>query len=114
MFHFGPGRAGYNPTEQTIGVGNVSSLTTRFVAPTGGQLGSSPAIVNGVVYVASADDKLYAFDAAGSTNCSGSPASCAPLWSGTTGARWTRRRPSPTESCMSAPFDHDLYAYSRP
>jgi outer membrane protein assembly factor BamB len=45
---------------------------------------SSPAVANGVVYVGSNDHKLYAFDAAGSTNCSGSPTTCSPLWAGVT------------------------------
>ena len=31
------------------------------------------------------DAKLYAFDAAGTTNCSGTPKTCTPLWTATTG-----------------------------
>jgi outer membrane protein assembly factor BamB len=44
------------------------------------------AVANGVAYatlsdiVSSDGEGLYAFDAAGNTNCSGSPKSCAPLW----------------------------------
>jgi outer membrane protein assembly factor BamB len=46
---------------------------------------SSPAVANGVVYVASDTDghaigRVNAFDAAGITNCSGSPRTCQPLW----------------------------------
>jgi outer membrane protein assembly factor BamB len=41
--------------------------------------------VNGVLYDASSDGNLYAFDAAGSTNCSGTPKVCAPLWTASTG-----------------------------
>jgi outer membrane protein assembly factor BamB len=46
---------------------------------------SSPAVANGVVYVASNTDgtvsgRVNAFDAAGVTNCSGSPRTCQPLW----------------------------------
>ena len=47
----------------------------------------TPAVDNGTVYltnagplVGSSSSVLYAFDAAGSTNCSGSPKSCSPLW----------------------------------
>jgi hypothetical protein len=40
-----------------------------------------------VVYVGSLDQKLYAFDAAGTTSCSGSPKSCTPLWTATTGGQ---------------------------
>ena len=52
-----------------------------------GPLGSGPygtqtgiAAVNGVIYVTTSSG-LEAFDAAGQKNCSGSPASCQPLWS---------------------------------
>jgi outer membrane protein assembly factor BamB len=57
----------------------------NWTAATGGIVSSSPAVVKGVVYVGSEDHKLYAFDAGGSTNCSGRPKSCAPLWTATTG-----------------------------
>jgi outer membrane protein assembly factor BamB len=52
-----------------------------------GSLGSdsSPAVANGVVYVGSYDHKLYAFDAAGYKGCSGTPKTCAPLWTASTG-----------------------------
>jgi outer membrane protein assembly factor BamB len=46
---------------------------------------SSPAVANGVVYIGSANGSLYAFDAAGNTNCSGTPKTCNPLWTATTG-----------------------------
>lgn len=42
------------------------------------------AIGNGVVYVV-AGGLLYAFDAAGATNCSGVPKTCDPLWTASTG-----------------------------
>ena len=51
----------------------------------GGQLESSPAVADGVVYVGGSDGKLYAVDAAGVANCGGSPTTCAPLWTATTG-----------------------------
>ncbi|HYL51372.1 MAG TPA: PQQ-binding-like beta-propeller repeat protein, partial [Acidimicrobiia bacterium] len=80
MYRYGPAHTGYNNTENTINVGNVANLVPRFVAP-GGSLDfdSSPAVANGVVY-AGTDDGLYAFDAKGGTNCSGTPKTCAPLW----------------------------------
>jgi outer membrane protein assembly factor BamB len=37
-------------------------------------------VANGVVYVGSDDTKLYAFDATGTTNCSGTPKVCSSLW----------------------------------
>jgi outer membrane protein assembly factor BamB len=57
----------------------------NWTGTTGGIESSSPAVANGVVYVGSDDGKLYAFDAAGATNCAGSPKTCAPLWTATTG-----------------------------
>jgi hypothetical protein len=38
------------------------------------------------VYVGSDDNKLYAFDATGMAGCSGSPRTCAPLWTAITGS----------------------------
>jgi outer membrane protein assembly factor BamB len=49
---------------------------------------SSPAVANGLVYVGSSTTRgggFDAFDARGVTNCSGTPKTCAPLWTGTTG-----------------------------
>ena len=50
-----------------------------------GTVSSSPAVVGNVVYVGSTNGKLEAFDATGTTNCSGSPKVCTPLWTGATG-----------------------------
>jgi outer membrane protein assembly factor BamB len=86
QFRLGPAHSGYNATENTISVANVSSLVKRFTAATGGIGMSSPAVSNGVVFVGSGDHKLYAFDAAGSLNCSGTPKSCKPLRAASTGS----------------------------
>jgi outer membrane protein assembly factor BamB len=56
-----------------------------WTATTGNWVGGAPAIANGVVYVGSDDDHLYAFDVAGTTNCSGTPKTCSPLWKAATG-----------------------------
>ena len=45
---------------------------------------STPAVVNGVVYVANSTS-LLAFDGTGKTDCSGTPTVCSPLWSAPTG-----------------------------
>jgi PQQ-like domain len=46
---------------------------------------SSPAVVNGVVYIVSQlGSTLSAFDANGITNCSGTPKACQPLWTAST------------------------------
>ena len=55
-----------------------------WIAKTQSDVVSSPAVVNGVVYVGSFDHNLYAFDAAGVTGCSGTPKICSPLWTAPT------------------------------
>src|SRR5439155_24020928 len=69
-FHFNLGNTGFNPFENVINTSNVSSLVSAWQGVTGTSSTSSPAVVHGVVYVGMDDNKLYAFDAAGVTNCS--------------------------------------------
>jgi outer membrane protein assembly factor BamB len=59
--------------------------TSTSLGDLGGQPVSSPAVVDGVVYVGGTDHALFAFDAAGTTNCSGVPKTCSPLWTSTSG-----------------------------
>ena len=66
-------------------LGIAQGLRPPWTASTGNVVFSSPAVSNGVVYVGSWDDNLYAFDAAGHLNCSGTPKICAPLWRDPTG-----------------------------
>jgi outer membrane protein assembly factor BamB len=75
----------YNSAESTIGVANVASLTPAWTA-TSSHVSSSPTVAGGVVYVTGDSDELEAYDANGVTGCSGSPATCAPLWTATTGS----------------------------
>jgi outer membrane protein assembly factor BamB len=83
-FHFEADRSGSSP-DTSISREAVSSVVLNWTATTGGLVDSSPAVANGVVYVGSDDKKLYAFDAAGVSNCSGTPKSCSPIWSAPTG-----------------------------
>ena len=46
-----------------ISLSNIASMTLDWTATTGGTVESSPAVVGGVVYVGSKDDKLYALNA---------------------------------------------------
>ncbi|MDQ1448566.1 MAG: eukaryotic-like serine/threonine-protein kinase, partial [Actinomycetota bacterium] len=46
---------------------------------------SSPSVADGVVYISSLDGHVYGFDARGRADCTGSPVSCAPVWSATGG-----------------------------
>ena len=56
--------SGFQSRETTIGTNNVASLASKWTTPTGGPIDSSPAVVNGVVYIGSQDAKVYALDAA--------------------------------------------------
>jgi outer membrane protein assembly factor BamB len=61
------------------GVAPARVCAPLWTAPTAFNSGSTPSVANGVVYVGS-DTTLYAFDAHGTTRCSGAPKTCAPLW----------------------------------
>ena len=66
----------WNPCEKVLNVNNVGNLGLKWSYTTGGDVASSPAVANGVVYVGSDDDNnVYALNA--STG--------AKLWSYTTG-----------------------------
>ena len=51
----------------------------------GGDAPTAPAVANGVVFIdSSSGPTLYAFEANGTTNCSGTPKVCQPLWTALT------------------------------
>src|SRR5580692_5681627 len=52
-----------NPCEKVLGVNNVGNLVLKWSYATGSRVQSSPAAANGVVYVGSNDNNLYALDA---------------------------------------------------
>ena len=82
QFHNDPTRQGYNSAETTISASNVASLGVAWTGTTGGDIGySSPAVANGVVYVGSYDDKLYAY----AVGCASGGGTCSPLWTAATG-----------------------------
>ena len=91
-------------------LGNAEDLCPLWTATTGGGE-SSPTVVNGVLYIGSANGKLYAFDAAGNTNCSGTPKVCAPLWTATTGAAIITSPAVANGIVYTSSFDDKLYAY---
>ena len=66
-----------NPCEKVLSVNNVGSLTLKWSYTTGSTVYSSPAVVDGVVYIGSEDNNLYALNAT----------TGAKLWSYTTGDR---------------------------
>jgi outer membrane protein assembly factor BamB len=60
---FSPARTAFNPYENVLNPSNVSGLSVQWSFPTGSNVNSSPAVVNGVVYVGSNDFNVYALNA---------------------------------------------------
>ncbi len=52
----------FNPYENTISTSNVVKLSNGWLFHTGSVIGSSPAVVNGVIYVGSNDGNVYAIN----------------------------------------------------
>ncbi|HEU6439818.1 MAG TPA: PQQ-binding-like beta-propeller repeat protein [Terriglobales bacterium] len=79
-------------------------------------ISSSPAVYNGEVYVGGAgpNGHLYAFDAAGITNCSGAVPNrtCSPLWTAATGAAITSSPTVYSGVVYVASNDGKLYAFN--
>jgi len=66
MFGFNQQHTRYNPAETILSTANVAQLTSFWKAPTSSAssgIYSSPLVSNGLVYVTSSDNKLYAFSA---------------------------------------------------
>ena len=80
QFRFDRGHTGVNPFETTLSASTVPFLTPAWQAQLGRLVdSSSPAVVDGVVYIGSTDGTLWAYPAAGcgQTLCS------TPLWRST-------------------------------
>jgi outer membrane protein assembly factor BamB len=100
MFHRGPEHSGNNPAETVLNPSNVGGMSVRWKRHTGPVVDSSPAVVNGVVYIGSSDNKLYAFNAATGH----------PLWTATAGGFLTS--PAWADGIVYvASSDYNLYAY---
>jgi hypothetical protein len=84
-------RSGTNPSETTIGPGNVGTLQQQWSAtigpgPTDQSAATwSPVVASGTVFAGSKDGVLRAFDKQGVKGCSGAPKVCQPLWTATLG-----------------------------
>ncbi len=63
QFHFDVAHTGVNPSESILNSANVSGLTEGWAASLGPGSESSPAVVNGVVFVGSDDGGVYVIDA---------------------------------------------------
>ena len=88
----------------------VPMWTTTGLPTSAGNVGS-PSISDGVLYIA--NGTLFAFDAAGSTDCSGTPTVCAPLWTGSlTSSGPTYAAPSVANGTVFvSSWDGGLYAF---
>src|SRR5437868_1210743 len=78
QFRFDNNHTGFNPLENTLTRQNVPMLQVSWQAQLGKLVDySSPAVVNGVVYIGSTDGRLWAYpaDGCGQALCSNS------LWS---------------------------------
>ena len=110
MFKNQISRLGFNPLETTINPNNAQFLALSWVGIMGDLVDySSPAVVEGVVYVGSIDGNLYAFDANG---CGQS--TCNPLWVGTMNSEYyTLSSPAVVNGTVFiGSEDHKLYAFA--
>ncbi len=77
QFRFNQNHTGFNPFETVLNAHNVPSLTVAWQAQLGMLVDfSSPAVVDGVVYIGSTDGRLWAYP---STGC-GQSLCTSPLW----------------------------------
>jgi PQQ-like domain/Bacterial Ig domain len=90
MFGLDASHTHFSP-DTAINRANVSTVRQLFVSP--GQFGPL-AESNGVVYAGATNGNLYAFDANGITDCSGTPNQCSPLWTGSSGPIFAGETPA--------------------
>jgi outer membrane protein assembly factor BamB len=90
--------------------GSPGSCTPLWSSAPEGTPVSSPADVNGVLYIG-VDAKLYAFDATGNTNCSGTPKVCQPLWSTASTGNSDMSTPTVNNGIVYVHDSHSLYAF---
>jgi len=88
----------------------VPMWTTTGVPTSTGNTGSPAIGANGVLYIA--NETLFAFDAAGSASCSGTPKVCAPLWTAATANSPTYSAPSVANGTVYVgSWNGKLYAF---
>ena len=95
-----PNMSRWNPYENVLNVDNVGSLDLKWSYATGGEVYSSPAVANGVVYVGSYDHNVYALKA--STG--------AKLWSYRTRDRVDSSPAVANGVVYVGSWDHNVYA----
>ena len=109
MFHNSATHLGYNSSETTLTASNVPFLTSAWTAATtSAGVYSSPAVANGVVYVGTRDDNLYAF----AVGCNSGGGTCTPLWTGATGGAIDSSPAVANGVVYVGSADHKLYAFA--
>jgi outer membrane protein assembly factor BamB len=106
VFGFDAQHTHFNPSEHLLSPSNITSLRSYWIPSIGTGIAetffpSSPAVVNGVVYVGSWDHKLYALDI--STRKT--------LWSAQTGDHITSSPTVVNGIVYIGSWDHKLYAF---
>ena len=110
MFKNQTSRLSSNPFERTVNRDNAVFLSLSWVGLLGDLVDfSSPAVSNGVVYIASLDGNLYAFNANG---CGQS--SCNPLWVGAMNSNFSSVSSPAVASGMVyvGSEDHKMYVFA--
>ena len=98
----------HNTSELILSDSNVHALGLAWTGATGAAVDSSPAVANGVVYVGSADGKLYAF----AVGCATGGGTCAPLWTATTGGAIDSSPAASGDRVFVGSADGKLYAFA--
>jgi hypothetical protein len=95
MYRSNPAHTGAASGETVIGTGNVGALSETWTTPDdvlSGTVGIPPIVAGGRAYVQTVNGFLFAYDAHGIENCSGSPKRCEPVWKAQVPGAWSAVR----------------------
>jgi len=98
----------HNTNEHILSDINAPALGRAWSGATAGAVNSSPAVANGVVYVGSADGKLYAF----AVGCATGGGTCAPIWTAATGGAIDSSPSTSGNHVFVGSADGKLYAFA--
>jgi outer membrane protein assembly factor BamB len=99
QYGYDPAHTGDNPYENTLGIGNASTLHIAWSGITGARA-TAPAVADGVVYMGSFDGAIYAFNAAQNLE----------LWSTATGGSIGAAPAIDNGLVFTGSGDHKVYA----
>ncbi len=94
--------------------GSPKTCVPLWTGKGGGQVEPEPVVAGGVVYVTvtvsgTSNGALDAFDAKGTTNCTGSPKACSPLWTAALGSGLFGAVAVANGTVFTGSSDHSLY-----